>query len=152
MKLPIKLKSEKGQSLVELLITIGLSAILIPALLAGFSIIRSGRVQQDQRLQATAYVKEAQEAMRVVQANGWSNLSAGTYHPVVSGTTWSLASGSETIANTSFTRQVVINDIFRDSNGNIASSGGTLDSSTKQITITVFWSSPKNRNCYLFCR
>lgn len=140
-----RLKSERGQSLVELLITIGLSAILIPALLTGFSIIRNGRVQQDMRLQATGYVKEAEEAMRVVQANGWSNLSTGTYHPVVSGTTWALASGPETVASV-FTRQVTISDIFRDSNGNIASSGGTLDPSTKQITITVFWSSPISTN------
>jgi len=145
MKFLRKLKSEKGQSLVELLITIGLSAILIPALLAGFSIIRSGRVQQDMRLQATTYVKEAEEAMQVVQANGWSNLTAGTYHPVVSGTTWILISGSEAIANT-FTRQVVISDVFRDSSGNIASSGGTLDPSTKQIAISVFWNGPISSN------
>ncbi len=142
MKLPIKFKSEKGQSLVELLITIGLSAILIPAFLAGFSITRSGRVQQDQRLQATAYVKEAQEAIRVVQANGWSNLSAGTYHPeVFLGTTWVLRSGPETIASV-FTRQITISDVFRDTNGNITSSSGIPDPSTKQIAITVSWHSP----------
>lgn len=131
----------QGQTLIELLITIGLAAILIPALLAGFSIIRSGRVQQDQRLQATTYVKEAEEAMRVVQANGWSNLSAGTYRPVVSGTTWALVSGPE-IINNIFTRQIVISDVFRNASGNIASTSGILDSSTKQVVITVSWASP----------
>ena len=138
----------KGQTLIELLITIGLSAILIPALLAGFSITRSGRVQQDFRLQATAYVKEAEEALRVVQANGWSNLVAGTYHPVisVSGKTWTLVSGPETNLAGIFTRQIVISDVYRDTNGNITGPSGSPDPATKLVTITVSWSGPISSN------
>lgn len=135
------LKDQKAQSLVELLITIGLLAILFPALLSGFVATRGGRAQADQRLQATSYLKEAEEAIRVVSANGWSNLSIGTYHPAILGSTWILASGAETI-NSNFTRQIVISGVSRDLNDNIASSGGTLDSSTLQIVITVSWVTP----------
>lgn len=129
-----------GQTLVELLITIGLFAILLPALLVAFSTTRSGRVQMDQRIQATSYLKETQEAMRVVAANGWTNLAAGTYHPIVSGTTWALSANSESIGG-SFTRQVVISDVFRDTSGNIALVGNP-DNSTKKVDITVSWTSP----------
>src|SRR3972149_4784115 len=132
---------ENGQLLVELLITIGLATILIPALLVGFAATRSGRAQQDQRLQATAYLKEAREAIRVVQLNGWQNIANGTYHATVSGSTWALALGPETI-NSNFTRQIDISDVFRDPNGNIATSGGAIDASTKKVVVSISWSNP----------
>lgn len=136
------MKSQNGQSLVELLVAIGLAAILLPALLTGFVATRSGRAQQDQRLKATAYLREAQEAMRIIQANGWENLVNGTFHPIVSGSTWALAQGLETISSVNFTRQIVISDAFRDGSGNIVTSGGTVDPSTKLITISVSWTNP----------
>lgn len=131
---------QKGQSLIELLLTIALVSIFFPALLTGFASTRNNRAVKDQRQLATAYLNEAQEAIRVVRANGWSNLSPGTYHPIVSGSTWILTSGSELI-DSNFTRQITIEDIKRDSNGNIAQNG-TLDPSTKLITISVSWNLP----------
>lgn len=131
---------QKGQSLVELLLTIALVSIIFPALLTGFVSTRNNRAVRDQRQLATAYLNEGQEAIRVIRANGWSNLSSGTYHPIVSDSTWTLTSGSELIDG-NFTRQIVIEDVNRDSNGNI-SQNGTLDPSTKFITISVSWGSP----------
>lgn len=131
-----------GQSLVELLITIGLATILIPALLTGFTVTRGGRAQAEQRLQATAYVREAQEALRIIQANSWDNLTDGTYHAIVSSSTWVLVTGAETISGTSFTRQIVIESVYRDDQGNITSIGGAIDPSTKLITISVSWATP----------
>ncbi len=131
---------QKGQSLIELLLTIALVSIILPALLTGFVSTRNNRVVRDQRQHATSYLNEAQEAIRAVRANGWSNISPGTYHPVVSGSTWILTSGSELI-DSNFTRQIVIEDVKRDANGNIAQDG-TLDPATKLITISVSWDSP----------
>ena len=131
---------QKGQSLIELLLTIALVSIFFPALLTGFVSTRNNRVVRDQRQLATAYLNEAQEAVRVIRANDWSNLSAGTYHPIVSGSTWILANGSELIDG-NFTRQIAIEDVKRDSSGNIAQDG-TLDPSTKLIIISVSWNSP----------
>jgi len=132
---------QKGQTLIELLITIGLAAILIPALLTGFSLTREGRAQQEERLQATAYLKESEEAVRIVHSNSWNNLVNGIHHPEISGNTWILVSGSENI-NSNITRQVEINDVYRDSNGDIVSLGGTLDPSTKEIISSVAWNTP----------
>jgi type II secretory pathway pseudopilin PulG len=130
-----------GQTLVELLITIGLAAILIPTLLGAFSVLRGGRAQMDQRIKAVSYLKEAQEAMQIIQANGWTNLADGTYHPVISGTTWALSVNNETL-NGDFIRQVVISNVYRDTNDNIATVSGNLDPSTKKVDITVSWNSP----------
>lgn len=134
-------KASQGQSLVELLMTMGLAAILIPALATGMIASRNGRAQQDQRLQAVAYLKQAEEAVRVVRDTSWSNLANGTYHPVVLNNSWSLSSGSDTPA-TGLTRQIVLSDVQRNSSGAIVGFGGTVDPSTKQAIITVSWNSP----------
>ena len=126
---------QKGQSLIELLLTIALVSIFFPALLTGFVSTRNNRAVRDQRQLASAYLNEAQEAIRVVRANGWSNLSPGTYHPTVSGSTWILTSGPELIGG-NFTRQIAIEDVKRDISGNIAQDG-SLDRSTKLISFSV---------------
>lgn len=131
---------QKGQFLIELLLTIALVSIIFPALLTGFVSTRNNRAVKNQRQLATAYLNEGQEAIRVIRANGWSNLSVGTYHPIISGSTWLLTSGSELIDG-NFTRSIVVENVNRDNNGNI-SQNGTLDPSTKLVTITVSWSLP----------
>lgn len=141
VKLVTSSNFSSGQSLVELLVTIGLLSILFPALLTGFVVTRNGRAQQEQRLKATAYLKEAGEALRIIQANGWVNLSNGTYHPVLSGSTWALSQGTQTI-EANITRQIVISDVYRDVNGDIVTNNGVIDPSTKQITISVSWLTP----------
>jgi len=130
-----------GQLLIELVVAMGIFAIFFPALITGLVASREGRAQQEQRLQAIAIVKEIEEAVRSVRESGWSNFAQnGIYRPVVIGSSWSLASGSATIDG--FTREVVISDVYRDANGVIVTTGGTLDASTKKVTTTVSWGSP----------
>jgi len=132
---------QAGQLLVELLVALGISSILIPAIMTGFIASRQGKAQERQRLEATAIAREAGEAVRIVRDAGWSNVATnGTYHPVISGGTWTLASGSATLSG--YTRSVVIADVSRDPAGNIVHSGGTVDQSTKKITVTVSWGTP----------
>lgn len=134
-------KNEYGQSLVELLIAIGIAALVIPAILTGIVASRGGRAQEDQRVQAVSKLKSAQEAVRSITQLGWENVETnGTYHPLISGSSWVLNSGP--ITTDGFTTSVVISDVERDSNGAIVPSGGTVDPSTKQIVTTVAWDTP----------
>lgn len=137
---------QEGQSLVELLVAIGLSSLFIPVLLTGMIAARSGRAQEDQRTQAVSFAKEASEVVRVIRDGNWNNFAAfpsgQMLHPVISGSTWTLLPGSEFINGFGFTRQILINDVFRDANGNIVISGGTLDLSTRKVVVTVSWTSP----------
>src|SRR3990170_3384142 len=90
--------NNRGQLLVELLVALGISAILIPAITTGFVASRQGQAQQQQRLEATTLAREAGEAIRIFKEASWANVSVnGTYHPQVSGSTWSLVPGAETI-------------------------------------------------------
>lgn len=138
--LPIKFKF-KGQTFIELILAMGIAALILPALLTAFMSTREGRPQQEQRLQAIALLKETQQAIKSVRDNNWTSFAVnGTFHPVLSGSLWTLASGSTQING--LTQAIVINDVNRNTNGDIVLSGGTLDPSTKRVAITISWTQP----------
>jgi len=133
--------TQLGQSLVELLVAMGLSAILLPAILTGIMAARGGRAQDVQRIEAVQILKEAQEAVRSIYVRDWTEIeNNGTYYPSISTDRWILNPGSTTSAG--LTTKVDISDVNRDSNGAIVNTGGTLDPSTKKIVTTVSWSTP----------
>lgn len=133
--------NSQGQLLVELLVALAIAAILIPAIATGFIASRQGKAQERQRLEATALAREAGEALRIIRDAAWSNVEVnGTYHPQITGDTWTLASGSATING--YTQSIIIADVLRDSTGKITGFGGTVDPSTKLITVTVSWGTP----------
>ncbi len=121
--------SNRGQVLVEFLVAVAISAILIPAITAGFIASRQGQAQARQRLAAAALAREADEAVRVVRDTGWENVAMnGIYHPAVAGDTWTLVPGTETIDG--FTRSVTVGDVI------------PFDPSKKLVTVSVSWGSP----------
>lgn len=141
MGLSFKLTDQKGQLLVEMLLAIAITAIMLPALLTGLFSSKQGKAQQGQRVQAVALMKEAEEVVRNVRSQEWSLFSVnGTYHPVITGSNWAFASGSETVNE--MTRTITVNDVYRDNNGTIVTNGGTFDPSTKKVYIQVTWGQP----------
>lgn len=145
---------QSGQTVVEVLMAIALSAIMLPALATALVASREGRAQEAERLQATALARQADEAVRSVREKGWTNISSLTagspYRPAIDtspANSWELVAGAETIGT--FTRQVVATDVQRNSSGQIVTSGGTVDSSTRKITITVSWTQPASGSVVL---
>ncbi len=136
-------KTKLGQSLIELIITISLLAILLPVLGYGFIVARDGKVQQQQRLKATALMKEAVEAVRSVRSQGWNDFAVnGDYHAVISENSWNLATGGAEISG--FNLLINISDAYRDENTEqLVSSPGKVDPSTKKITVTISWNIPQ---------
>ncbi|MBI2613773.1 MAG: hypothetical protein HYW62_03295 [Candidatus Levybacteria bacterium] len=132
---------ERGQSLVEIVLAMGLAAILLPALLTGLVSSREGKAQQTQRIQAVYLLNETVDAVRSVREKGWTSFAVnGTFHPVISGSTWTLATGSANI--NSFTQRVDIEDVQRASSGAIVTSGGSVDPSSKKVDIEISWTQP----------
>ena len=64
------------------------------------------------------------------------------YHPAVSGSTWSLVSGTETIAG--LTRSITISSVQRNASGAIVTTGGSVDPSTKKVDVIVSWTQPRS--------
>lgn len=131
----------RGQTLIELLLAMGLAALIFPILLAAFMSTREGKPQQEQRLQAVAFLKETEQAVRSVRNNDWSTFAvSGTFHPVLSGSVWTLSSG--TTQSNGLTQSVIVSDVSRNTSGDIVTSGGTNDPSTKKVVITISWTVP----------
>ncbi|VVA43624.1 conserved hypothetical protein [Candidatus Roizmanbacteria bacterium] len=136
--------NKKGQSLIELLMVIALAGLLLPPIFTGFMSSRDGKAQQKQRLLATSLMKQTQEETRNIRERGWSYLvPTGTYHPELSGSSWSLVAGAA--STNGFTQQVVVDDVYRDVNGTIVlfPTPGVLDPSTKKVTTTISWLTPR---------
>ena len=57
LKLIKKTNDRKGQLLIEAIVAMGISAIILPALLTGLITAKSGKSQQAQRAQAIALLK-----------------------------------------------------------------------------------------------
>ena len=136
-----KFKFQNGQSLVEILLVIGLSALILPALLTGLVSSREGKAQQAQRTQAIYLLNETVDAVRSVREKGWASFAVnGTYYPLISGSSWTLATGSATVNG--FTQKIDTGDVNRDSGGAIVTTGGSLDPSSKKVDISISWGQP----------
>lgn len=133
---------ETGQSLVEILLAVAIAGLIMPALATGLVASRQGRVQHDERIAAVAILRETQDAIRVVREAGWTTIpDNGVYHPAKTSTSWTLVPNPETVGD--FTRSVTISDIYRDENGTIVEIGGSIDPSSKKITVLVSWNIPQ---------
>lgn len=136
---------KKGQSLIEILLAIGLSVIVLPALFLGFMAGRSGKEQQNQHLVAVPLLTEGQEAIKSLKERSWTTLASyqnsTVYHPVINNHYWLLQEGEETING--FSRQIVLEPVFRNLDGQIVEESGVLDPSSRKAIITVSWQSPQ---------
>jgi hypothetical protein len=131
----------RGQSLVEIVIAMGLSTILIPAVYFGLITSRQAKSSQQQRISAMSWLRETVEATRQIRETDWNTFAVNnTYHPELSGNVWIFVPGTQT--QDGLTRSVTISDVRRDTSGNIIASGGTIDTSTKRADFLVSWSSP----------
>jgi prepilin-type N-terminal cleavage/methylation domain-containing protein len=130
-----------GFGIVELLIVIGIIGIA----LAGMASFGNYALQINSRIKhqvAAVYLaEEAIEAANIIKEENWSLLAAlnpgNPYHPVINSGRWVLAAGIETINN--YNRKVILENVFRDTEDNIVTSGGVIDPGSRKITSTVYW-------------
>jgi hypothetical protein len=132
-----------GQTLVELVLIMGIMSIILPALLTGLVASRSAKPQAEKRASAVSVLKETETAVKNIKNTDWSALATnGTYHTEISGSQWILDTGSFTNSD-GITHEIRISDVYRDSaSGAVVETGGTIDPSTKKIEIVISWSEP----------
>jgi Tfp pilus assembly protein PilV len=133
-----------GFLMVEVLVAVSIIAISILAAMAVAQKSIYVAREATHMSQASFLLEEGAEAVRVLRDNNWSNISGLTlntnYYLKFSNGTWSLTStaGDGTVGI--FTRTVSVASVNRDNTTkDIVSTGGTLDSGTKMVTLTVSW-------------
>lgn len=135
------IKEQRGIGVVEILVAVAVIGVSLVSLmgLADFALKINAGLKKD--LAAANLASEAIEAGRAIKDEGWNILasysSAVPYHPFRSGDKWILAVGAETLGD--FSRQIILEDVYRDASDNITASGGALDPNTRKISVTVAW-------------
>lgn len=151
-----ELASEKGALLLEILIVTAILVVILSFSAQLFlTSARSNKSTKESDV-AQGLADETLEAVRGVAGENWLTIynppdTTGTpdtskgaskkYHPVQQATKWAIATSSENINvdGLTFTRYFTIDNVNRDSGGNIVATGGSDDPSTQKITIYVTW-------------
>lgn len=145
MKVPQKFLSKsfsKGFGLIEIIVG---SAILTVSLIAVSTYFqKSLQLNQDsaKTVQASFLLEEGIEVVKFFRDINWLNISGlnpgVSYYLQFDGTKWATTSSNVFVDGT-FERKLVIDNVFRDVNDDIVSSGGINDPDTKKATISVSW-------------
>lgn len=137
---------EKGLSLVEAVVALGLLAVIMAALVQlNLAFVRNiGSTALNVR--ANAIAAETMEALRALRDENWSNLSELTpnleyYLSFSEGQKkWSAVSLDPGKIEGVFDRDFKVYPVYRDSaSGSIVSSGGVLDSETLRVEVVINW-------------
>lgn len=132
----------KGFGLIEIIIGSTILTVSLIAISTYFQ--KSLQLSQDsaKTVQASFLLEEGIEAAKFFRDTSWQNISgltAGTsYFLQFDGTKWATTS-SNVFVDGIFERKLVIDNVSRDVNDDIVSSGGTNDADTKKATVSVAW-------------
>jgi len=136
-------QSQLGIGLVEIVVVIGIIALLFPAIFQLLSLssktIRAGT----NKIEATYLAQEGIEATRTLRNKSWDSEIATltndtVYYPVISANRWTLSTINPGIIDGLYTVTVVLSEVFRDGNDDIAADG-TSDPNTKKILAKTTW-------------
>jgi len=129
-----------GQSLLEALLSIALGVILIGSSVALMGVSLKTFNSLKQQLQANSLIRQEAEIIQSLAKDNWHSIYDLTkdsdYYATSTNNIWSFAAGEETstINNIPYKRYFKVYNVYRDSNGDIATSG-TEDPSTQKITV-----------------
>lgn len=145
------MKQHQGQSMIELIVALGLFAVLAAGLVLAYLDAHITGRQGVEESQATFLAREGLEAVRSIRNNQWNDLTNGSHGLTKQNGYWEFAGISEPGLLGKFSRTIEIADAARDGGGNLVESGGSVDTETKAATATVSWmlSSGRSRSLSL---
>jgi type II secretory pathway pseudopilin PulG len=141
-----------GQSIIELLVAIGVGIILIVGAISvlGPTIKTQGDTT---RLQVAAGLgKGLLENVAVFADADWHNISvlatssASKYYLIASTSPFTIASGTENVvvATTTYSRYFYIDDVYFNASGKIDTAGTSYHPSVKKVTVAYGWGKATN--------
>ena len=138
----IRKNQKSGFSILEIVIATAIISISLFSLMAVSRISLEIVQQSANRVKAGFLLEEGVEAIKILRDSGWSAniapLSAGAvYYLDFNNNTWQ-ATTTNIYIDGILERSFRIEDVYRDSNDDIASFG-FLDSGTKKVSVSVSW-------------
>ena len=154
-----KIKTNSGVSLIEIVIASAIMSVTLVSLVSVYSAIEKYSFANVRSLKAIELAEEAGEVLRFMRDSGWTaniaSLTNGTtYRTYWTGTAWTISTTAPLIES-KYDVSFVLSAVNRDTNYNVVSSGGTLDTSSRKALISVAWkennaTSTKTSEEYLF--
>lgn len=139
----------KGSGMVEIVVAVFIFSVVLGSLITVSNMYLSGAGDNLQSAKAAYIAEEGVEAVKIIRDNNWAMINSLAnytdyylYFDTSSSTNniWKSTS-TASILDSIFTRTFRLDPVNRDSNGRIVSSGGTLDQSTKKLSVSVSWQS-----------
>lgn len=139
--------SEKGQSLMDILVGTAIGVILIFAAVSAIAPALKTGTQAASTQTAAWLASGLLDNVKAWTDADWHNIlgvATGTtnkYFLITSSSPYVATSGIESImvSSTVYSRYFYVSDVFRVSSGSITTSGGSYDPSTKQVTVVSGW-------------
>lgn len=129
--------------MVEILVGVGILTTVILAMSLYFQLSLKVSHRSAHVAQASYLLEEDLEVAKFFRDEGWANISAPTtgttYYLLWNGTTFATSTTNNVYVDGMFERTMRFDDVYRNANDDIVSSGGTLDPSTREVTATVSW-------------
>jgi hypothetical protein len=144
--------AREGQSLIELLVSIGVGVILIVGAVSVISTTIKTQGDTTHLQVAAGLGKQLLDNVRVSAEGNWhiidslSTSSLNRYYLITSSSPYTVATGTQSIAltTTTYTRYFYLDDVCRNSSSKIDVCGTTLDPSTKKVTVVYGWGNVTN--------
>jgi len=136
----MKIKHEKGSSLIEMIVGLSLLVFLVLSFVISFNYFIRTSFLGTKTTQSYFLAEEGIEALKSMRNNSWNIfinplLPGQNYYLYFNGSNWESTTSPSTV-DVIFTRKFTVENIYRDVNGDISISG-TLDSGTKKINVSV---------------
>ena len=132
----------RGVGLIEAVAGVSIFSIFIFSLMLATQLSQRIVGESVRSAQASFLLEEGADAVKIFRDTSWNSgiggLAVGTnYFFSYNGTTW-ISTNNNVYIDGIFERKFVLNNVYRDANDDIASSG-TLDNGTKKATVNVSW-------------
>jgi len=136
----MKIKHEKGSSLIEMIVGLSLLVFLVLSFVISFNYFIRTSFLGTKTTQSYFLAEEGIEALKSMRNNSWNIfinplLPGQNYYLYFNGSNWESTTSPSTVDGI-FTRKFTVENIYRDVNGDISISG-TLDSGSKKINVSV---------------
>lgn len=137
--------NKKGQILIELLVAIAVTAIVVGSVTELLFVSRRAGQDAARRMTQARLAEEAFEAVKAMRDQSWHsiyNLTKETqeYYPKQLASSWALTTNPADriiiFDEADYERWIIIENMNRNSQGEIVESGGFDDPSTQKVTVT----------------
>lgn len=132
----------KGSVIIEVVVASAIISLVSLAFLGTLTTLSIFHQKDMLAIKGGLLAEEGLEAVRFVKGSGWSNLSSLPFNTpryfALGTSSWSATTTPEIIDGL-FYRSFKLYQVYRDSNDDIVSSGGTVDNNTFFVESSVSW-------------